>query len=174
MGDTPESRAWTTAVIVLCYVWMEITVNITQSQPRPSAPRSSHFVDSGFNLCLSSALVLPTSTSHLHGDANHRHACRDLLGCAFVKEMPTTPIVKSATSRLPHKAFKAVYTSLRTLPRVLTVSCLIFLLAQYGFTVYNGTKGQFFGVTVKSGEANDADTCTTPHHRSCTPSLNAI
>jgi solute carrier family 45 protein 1/2/4 len=34
------------------------------------------------------------------------------------------------------------------------------VLLQYGFTAYNGAKGQFFGLIVKDGDANGADLCS--------------
>uniref|UniRef100_K3XDH9 Major facilitator superfamily (MFS) profile domain-containing protein n=2 Tax=Globisporangium ultimum (strain ATCC 200006 / CBS 805.95 / DAOM BR144) TaxID=431595 RepID=K3XDH9_GLOUD len=46
-----------------------------------------------------------------------------------------------------------------TLPGSLVAYCVVFFCVEYGYTAYNGNKGQFFGFEVYDGEATGADTC---------------
>ncbi|KAI9996488.1 hypothetical protein PInf_014216 [Phytophthora infestans] len=77
--------------------------------------------------------------------------------CVFAKE--EVPVSKdvglgsdeeapSAMKRIG-EAFSSIFHGLKTLPRTLA----------FGFTAYNGSKGQFFGIEVFGGNATDADVC---------------
>lgn len=56
-------------------------------------------------------------------------------------------------------AFRSIYDGLCTLPSVLVAYCVVFFCIQYGYTAYNGNKGQFFGIEVFKGNATEADVC---------------
>eukprot|EP00644_Phytophthora_capsici_P016185 jgi/Phyca11/115405/e_gw1.28.200.1 len=56
-------------------------------------------------------------------------------------------------------AFASVYHGIRTLPTVLAIYWVGFFFVQYGYTAYNGNKGQYFGLEVYSGVSENADSC---------------
>ncbi|KUF92034.1 hypothetical protein AM588_10004605 [Phytophthora nicotianae] len=88
----------------------------------------------------------------------------------FGKETPLDPSKVDAVStwkRIGH-AFASVYHGIRTLPGVLAIYGVCFFFVQYGYTAYNGNKGQFFGLEVYDGSAENADTCDP-----CTPEQDA-
>lgn len=52
---------------------------------------------------------------------------------------------------LVKKAFESIYTGFKTLPGELFKYCVVFFCVMYGYTAYNGNKGQFFGIEVYDG-----------------------
>ncbi|KAH9164119.1 hypothetical protein AeNC1_018704, partial [Aphanomyces euteiches] len=150
LGDTKDDRTWTTVFVVLCYVWMDITCNLTQ-------------VPIGYSIA--GSLVVSGYISFF-GPAHQ--SIKPFMGmlmaimfvtcmsvCYFVKDEQYIPAVKPDTKQQLKDAFSALY-------------CTIFLLLQYGYTAYNGAKGQFFGIRVKDGIATDADTCGKEGNPACT------
>ncbi|RHY72965.1 hypothetical protein DYB38_005932, partial [Aphanomyces astaci] len=80
--------------------------------------------------------------------------------CWFITEVPLQreegpPIIQGRLQ----DALVAVYTGIRQLPSPLGVYFLLVMLTTYGYTSYNGAKGQFFGLVVKGGTSSGADVC---------------
>ncbi|KAF0698270.1 Aste57867_11101 [Aphanomyces stellatus] len=174
LGDKGDDRTWTTVFVVICYVWMDITVNITQV---PASLIIADFagnrqvtaasIGGGYSIAGSfvvSGFIMFFGPAHQHIQAFLGMLIAIMLittmtVCYFVKEIPYKPAVKPPTGQMLKDAFVAVWVGIRKLPKTLAVYCIVFLLVQYGYTAYNGEKGQFFGLTVKGGIADDADKC---------------
>ncbi|KAF4045088.1 hypothetical protein GN244_ATG02471 [Phytophthora infestans] len=56
-------------------------------------------------------------------------------------------------------AFASVYHGIRALPTALAIYWVAFFFVQYGYTAYNGNKGQLFGLQVYGGVSENADSC---------------
>ncbi|RHY94867.1 hypothetical protein DYB37_009727 [Aphanomyces astaci] len=189
LGDGGGDRTWTTVVVVMCYIWMDITVNITQV---PAGLIIADFaghrqvtaasIGAGYSIAGSFAvsgyiLVFGPAHQSIHlflGMLIGIMLTTTLSVCWFVHETPLIESDDSIIVRPPkyHKirsSLQAVWTGFRKLPKTLAVYCAIMLLVQYGFTAYNGAKGQFFGLVVYRGVAKDADTCGKPNTLPCTP-----
>ncbi|KAF0741463.1 hypothetical protein Ae201684_003148 [Aphanomyces euteiches] len=146
LGDTPDDRTWTTVFVVFCYVWMDITCNLTQ------VPVVLLIADLAGNRQVTAASIsqawsiagsLVVTVFHGYVDGHH---VRVLHECGLVRQGRTIhPAVKPNTKQQLKDAFSALYVGLRKLPKVLAIYCVIFLLLEYGYTAYNGAKGQFFG-----------------------------
>ncbi|CAK4715193.1 unnamed protein product [Aphanomyces euteiches] len=172
LGDTKDDRTWTTALVVLCYVWMDITCNLTQV---PIVTAAS--IGQGYSIA--GSLVV---SGYISFFGPVHQSIKPFMGmlmtimfvtcmhsvCYFVKDEQYIPAVKPDTKQQLKDAFSALYVGLRKLPYVLAIYCTIFLLLQYGYTAYNGAKGQFFGIRVKDGIATDADTCGKEGNPACT------
>ena len=76
--------------------------------------------------------------------------------CLFATETPFVSVDKAMTVK---SAFSSIWTGIRTLPHQLAVFAMIFFCVQYGYTSYNGAKGQFFGTIVFDGDGTNADKC---------------
>ncbi|RLN75080.1 hypothetical protein BBJ28_00010167 [Nothophytophthora sp. Chile5] len=83
------------------------------------------------------------------------------VACIVAKEIPLQKDQndKSSAWKQIKSAFGAIVEGLKTLPGTLIVYCIVFFCVEYGYTAYNGNKGQFFGLEVKNGEADNADDC---------------
>ncbi|KAF0741460.1 hypothetical protein Ae201684_003146 [Aphanomyces euteiches] len=183
LGDTPDDRTWTTVFVVFCYVWMDITCNLTQVPvvlliADLAGNRQVTAASIGQAWSIAGSLVVSGCISFF-GPAHQ--SIKSFMGmlmvimfvccmsvCWFVKEEQYIPTVKVDTKQQLKDAFSALYVGLRKLPKVLALYCVIFLLLQYGYTAYNGAKGQFFGIRVKNGLAPGADTCGTKDYPACT------
>ncbi|KAG9409173.1 hypothetical protein AC1031_019433 [Aphanomyces cochlioides] len=183
LGDTPDDRTWTTVFVVICYVWMDITCNLTQVPvvlliADLAGNRQVTAASIGQGWSIAGSLVVSGYISFF-GPAHQ--SIKSFMGmlmvimfvccmsvCWFVKEEQYIPAVKVDTKQQLKDAFSALYVGLRKLPKVLALYCVIFLLLQYGYTAYNGAKGQFFGIRVKDGLAPGADTCGTKDYPACT------
>jgi solute carrier family 45 protein 1/2/4 len=85
-----------------------------------------------------------------------------VVACIAGKETPLDPASlpqDRSTWKQIGDAFGAIYTGLRTLPGPLIAYCVVFFCVEYGYTAYNGNKGQFFGLVVYDGNATNADNC---------------
>ncbi|KAH9124787.1 hypothetical protein LEN26_008675 [Aphanomyces euteiches] len=190
LGDTgDDNRPWTTVFVVLCYVWMDITCNLTQVPvvlliADLAGNRQVTAASIGQGWSIAGSLVVSGYISFF-GPAHK--SIKPFMGmlmaimfvccmsvCWFVKEEQYIPAVKPDTKQQLKDAFSALYVGLRKLPKVLALYALIFLLLQYGYTAYNGAKGQFFGIRVKDGLATGADTCGTGSNPACTDRQNAF
>ncbi|CAH0487614.1 unnamed protein product [Peronospora farinosa] len=172
----PIDRTWTSILTVFFYLWMDITVNVVQT---PAMLIVADFA--GDRQTTGAALGQAWSTFgsilvavyiELFGAAHKTlHAFMWMLSGAmficvtvavvFAKETPLDPSKVDAVStwkRIGH-AFASVYRGIHTLPRVLSIYGIGFFFVQYGFTAYNGNKGQFFGFEVYGGSAENADSC---------------
>ncbi|EQC29811.1 hypothetical protein SDRG_12357 [Saprolegnia diclina VS20] len=175
LGDAGTHQPMTALVTIVCYVWMDMSVNITQTPVNLivadfAGPRQvlAASIGQGYAIAGSfcvSGYILAFGPAH-----ESIHAFLGMLigvmlltvlpVCLFAKEtplsLPDAPIARC--TRVLH-AFGAVYTGLKTLPRDLVAFCVCFLLVQYGYTAYNGAKGQFFGLVVLDGDASGANAC---------------
>ncbi|CAK4701415.1 unnamed protein product, partial [Aphanomyces euteiches] len=183
LGDKGDDRTWTTVFVVFCYVWMDITCNLTQVPvvlliADLAGNRQVTAASIGQGWSIAGSLVVSGYISFF-GPAHK--SIKSFLGmlmvimfvccmsvCYFVKEEQYIPKVKPDTKQQLKEAFAALYVGLRKLPKILALYAVIFLLLQYGYTAYNGAKGQFFGIRVKNGIATGADTCGTKGNPACT------
>ncbi|KAH9181362.1 hypothetical protein AeNC1_016662, partial [Aphanomyces euteiches] len=166
-----------------CYVWMDITCNLTQVPvvlliADLAGNRQVTAASIGQGWSIAGSLVVSGYISFF-GPAHQ--SIKSFMGmlmgimfvCCmsvvwFVKEEQYVPAVKPDTKQQLKDAFSALWVGFKKLPKVLAIYCLIFLLLQYGYTAYNGAKGQFFGIRVKDGIATGADTCGTAGNPACT------
>lgn len=177
LGDHGEKhRTWTSVLTILFYAWMDITVNLTQT---PAFLIIADFA--GERQTTGAAIGQASSTLgsivvagyiSIFGAAHETlHYFLGMLSvtmlvtvgivCIVAKE---TPLEKSAddvssTSQRILDAFKSIILGLKMLPKNLIVYCFIFFCVQYGYTAYNGSKGQFFGLGILNGTAEGADKC---------------
>uniref|UniRef100_K3WAR4 Major facilitator superfamily (MFS) profile domain-containing protein n=1 Tax=Globisporangium ultimum (strain ATCC 200006 / CBS 805.95 / DAOM BR144) TaxID=431595 RepID=K3WAR4_GLOUD len=175
-GDQGNHRLWTSLLTIFFYTWMDITVNVVQT---PAILLIADFA--GDRQTLGSGIGQASSTlgsimvaGYIYFFGAAHLTLRWFLGmlsvtmitsvgivCVFAKEIPRAkdPLDKITTCSRIVDAFCTIVDGLRTLPRVLIVYCIVFFTVQYGFTAYNGSKGQFFGVEVFDGDSQNADTC---------------
>ncbi|KAF0718374.1 hypothetical protein DYB28_001618 [Aphanomyces astaci] len=177
MGDVRGGarQPWTAVWTVLCYIWMDITVNMTQvpvslilADFAGDRQVTAASIGQGFSIAGSfcvSGYILFFGPAHESIHAFMFMLVGVMLGtalpvCIWAKEEPyTSPADATPRCQQLQQAFAAVYTGLRQLPRVLVSFCVCFLLIQYGYTAYNGAKGQFFGLHVFGGSADGANIC---------------
>ncbi|OQR87247.1 Glycoside-Pentoside-Hexuronide (GPH):Cation Symporter Family [Achlya hypogyna] len=175
-ADQPDkiSRRWTTFFTVLCYVWMDITCNITQvpagliiadfagdRQVTAASIGGAYSIAGSFAV---SGYILFFGPAHESIKSFMTMLIVIMLVttmavCFFVKETPYVPAVARSKTQEIKDAFVAVWTGIRLLPYTLAVYAVIFVLIQYGWTAYTGAKGQFFGIVVKGGKSEGADKC---------------
>ncbi|KAF1792709.1 Major facilitator superfamily domain [Phytophthora cactorum] len=182
LGDFGDNRPWTAWLTILFYTWMDITVNVVQT---PAFLIISDFAGDRQTLGASIGQASSTLGSiwvagyiYIFGAAHL--TLRWFLGmlsvtmlasvgavCVFAKEeVPVSKDVElgpdeeapSAMKRIG-EAFSSIFYGLKTLPRTLAIYCLVFFCIQFGFTAYNGSKGQFFGIEVFGGNSTEADVC---------------
>uniref|UniRef100_K3WAP5 Major facilitator superfamily (MFS) profile domain-containing protein n=1 Tax=Globisporangium ultimum (strain ATCC 200006 / CBS 805.95 / DAOM BR144) TaxID=431595 RepID=K3WAP5_GLOUD len=178
-------RPWTTFLTVILYAWMDITVNIAQ------APAFLMIADfSGDRQTLGSAIgqgwsligsLLVACYISAFGPAHK--SLRWFLGMLSVVMLVTVGIACVAAKETPLKkdendktttwqqvkaVFVNIYRAVITLPASLAVYSIIFFFIGYGYTAYNGNKGQFFGLVVYDGESSGADSCGS----TCTEAQN--
>lgn len=161
MGDSASNRTWTAIFTIFFYLWMDITVNIAAT---PSMLILADFAGerqttaSGVGQAASTLGALVVSGYiEIFGPAHKTlHEFLALLSvvmfitvgavCAFAKERPLEkPLVPISTSEQVKKAFQSIWEGIKSLPQQLAVFGIVFFCIQYGFTAYNGAKGQFFG-----------------------------
>lgn len=188
--DNEEThRPWTAFFTVFFYAWMDITVNVVQT---PTFLLISDFAGDRQTLGASigqgwSTLgsIMVSGYIYIFGAAHK--SLRWFLGmlsvfmmvtviiaCIAAKEKPLRKdqVVQSSSWQQIKVAFGAIYTGLRTLPGVLVAYCIVFFCVEYGYTAYNGNKGQFFGLVVYDGKASGADSCGSDGNPPCTEAQN--
>ncbi|OQR80619.1 Glycoside-Pentoside-Hexuronide (GPH):Cation Symporter Family [Achlya hypogyna] len=193
LGDTPAhllstlpedqvTRKWTTVFVILTYIWMDITLNLTQTplnlliadfagerQVTASSLGNAYSIAGSF---LVSGYIMAFGPAH--------ESVKPFMGMLifvmvvtaaavliFVKEKVFVPLKEVSKSQEIKEAFVSVWTGIRLLPKTLAVYCVIIVLVQYGYTAYNGAKGQFFGLVVKGGSAAGADKCGHDGYPAC-------
>ncbi|OQR97552.1 Glycoside-Pentoside-Hexuronide (GPH):Cation Symporter Family [Achlya hypogyna] len=168
------TRKWTTFFTVICYIWMDITVNLTQvpvnlimadfagkRQVTAASIGGAYSIAGSFAV---SGYILFFGAAHKTIKSFMTMLIVIMLVTTmavviFVKEKQYVPVVARNKSAEIKAAFAAVWTGIRLLPYTLAVYGICFVLMQYGYTAYNGAKGQFFGLVVKDGLATGADKC---------------
>lgn len=185
----PTDRKWTTFLTVFFYAWMDITVNVVQT---PMYLLIADF--SGDRQTLGSAIGTGWSTIgslmvsgyiYLFGAAHKTlkwflamlsitMLVTVTISCIFAKEKPLRKdeIEQVSSWQQVKNAFGSIYTGIRTLPGVLLVYGVVYFFVSYGYTAYNGNKGQFFGLVVKDGVAEGSDTCGSGGNPACTDAQN--
>ncbi|RLN86028.1 hypothetical protein BBJ28_00015861 [Nothophytophthora sp. Chile5] len=169
-------RTWTSILTVFFYLWMDITVNIVQTpamllvadfagdRQTTGAALGQAWATLGAILIAGYIELFGAAYKTLHWFMGMLSVTMFIcVGVAviFAKETPLNPnLVDQASTcgRVKH-AFASVYHGIRTLPKVLAVYWVAFFFVQYGYTAYNGNKGQFFGLEVYGGTAENADSC---------------
>ncbi|RLN10714.1 hypothetical protein BBJ28_00015981 [Nothophytophthora sp. Chile5] len=169
-------RSWTAAFTIFFYLWMDVTVNVAQTPVLLliadfAGPRQTTGAALGQGWSTLGAIVVAGYIQIFGAAYNSLHYFLGMLSLAFAVCVTIaclaareTPLKRTGTTELSTFqtivfAFRSIITGLRSLPGVLTVFALIFFLNQYGFTAYNGSKGQFFGLEVFDGAAANAATC---------------
>ncbi|OWZ19867.1 Glycoside-Pentoside-Hexuronide family transporter [Phytophthora megakarya] len=186
LGDTGDDRPWTAWFTIIFYTWMDITVNVVQT---PAFLIIADFA--GDRQTLGASIGQASSTLGSIGVAGYIYffgaahlTLRWFLGmlsmtmlvsvsavCVFAKE--EVPVSKelelapgeeapSGMKRIT-EAFGCIYNGLKSLPHSLAIFCLVLFCVQFGFTAYNGNKGQFFGIEVFGGNSTEADVCGPSH-----------
>ncbi|KAF1780919.1 hypothetical protein GQ600_18103 [Phytophthora cactorum] len=102
-----------------------------------------------------------TSYALVHGQLSVIMFVCVAVATIFAHETPLDPSkVEQVSAWTQVKgAFYSVWLGIRTLPKVLVVYAIGFFFVQYGYTAYNGNKGQFFGLEVYGGTSTNADSC---------------
>ncbi|GMF44913.1 unnamed protein product [Phytophthora fragariaefolia] len=77
----------------------------------------------------------------------------------FGKEIPLEKTDDVSTCRSIQDSFVTIFKGIRTMPSMLIVYAAIMFFVLYGYSAYNGNKGQFFGFVVYGGTADNADSC---------------
>ncbi|KAF0700422.1 Aste57867_9047 [Aphanomyces stellatus] len=190
-GDTPSSRPWTTAIVVVCYVWTDISLNIamvpTTLLMADVAGRRQVVGAVVTGLSASAGMTLTSVYIAAFGPAHERLgtflsvligllAMTVLTTCVTIVEVPSSSSSSStdATTKTTRAsvvlrtALVAGVRGIQSLPSPLGVYFCLLGLSTYGFTSYNGAKGQFFGLVVQGGNATGADLCGKPLHPACT------
>jgi solute carrier family 45, member 1/2/4 len=172
----PTSRSWTAFFTILFYTWMDITVNVVQT---PAFLLVADFA--GDRQTTGAALgqgwstlgmILVSSYIEIWGAAHLTlHYFLGMLAvvmivtigvvCVFAKEEPLAveEVDQESVWKRIGEAFYSIYKGLKTLPSELITYCLVFFCVVYGYTAYNGNKGQFFGIEVYGGDPQNADKC---------------
>ncbi|KAF1317486.1 Sucrose transport protein sut1, partial [Globisporangium splendens] len=172
----PTHRPWTAFFTVFFYAWMDITVNVVQT---PTFLMISDFAGDRQTLGASigqgwSTLgsIMVAGYIYIFGAAHKTLGwflamlsafmmVTVAISCIAAKE---TPLSKDAVAKTTawdqiKVAFGSIIKGLMTLPGSLIAYCVVFFCVEYGYTAYNGNKGQFFGFEVYDGEATGADAC---------------
>ncbi|KAJ0401886.1 hypothetical protein ATCC90586_009008 [Pythium insidiosum] len=175
LGDRGDAHPWTAALTIVFYTWMDVTVNVVQT---PALLLVADFA--GERQTLGAGIGQASSTlgsllvaGYIQCFGAAHLTLRWFLAMLSVTMLATVGVVAVVARETPRArdlaqgsapmrvlaAFRAIGQGLARLPRVLVVFCAVFFCAMYGFTAYNGSKGQFFGVAVLGGDATDADVC---------------
>ncbi|TMW60102.1 hypothetical protein Poli38472_000144 [Pythium oligandrum] len=173
----PTSRTWTAFFMVIFYTWMDVTVNVVQvpvflmiSDLAGDRQTTGAALGQGWSTLGS---ILISGYIEIFGPAHQSLGyflgmlavimlVSVTLVCVFVKEEPLqeTDAPKESTLKQIGQAFMSIYTGLKSLPAVLAIYSFIFFCVMYGYTAYNGNKGQFFGIEVYGGIPEGADQCS--------------
>ena len=184
--DTPKGdRFWTAFFMILLYAWMDITVNVAHTPAKlliadMAGNRQTSGAAIGQALSVLGNLFVSAHISIWGAPSKHLHAFLGMLSgimlliigsvCLFVKEKPLIKPEESEKRTCTKfvEAFSSIWEGIITLPRDLKIYAVIFLMAKFGFTAYNGMKAQFFGLEVFGGSADRADICGQIGKKACT------
>lgn len=180
LGDYGEGedadRTWTSVFTIFFYAWMDIMVGAVQT---PAMLLVADFA--GDRQTTGAALAQAWSTLgsivvavYIYAFGAPYRTMHWFMGtlsvvmivcvgvaCVFAKETPLDPskVEQVSTFTQTKNAFASVWIGVKTLPKVLMVYATAFFFVQYGYTAYNGNKGQFFGLEVYGGSSDNADNC---------------
>jgi solute carrier family 45 protein 1/2/4 len=175
-GTGTENRKWTAVFTIIFYAWMDITVNIVQTpamllvadfagdRQTTGAALGQAWSTLGSIVVALYIQIFGAAYKSMHyfmGTLSVIMILCIVVATVFAHETPLDPskIEKSSAWVQVKGAFYSVYLGIRTLPKVLVIYGLGFFFVQYGYTAYNGNKGQFFGIEVYGGVSTNADDC---------------
>ncbi|KAL3669753.1 hypothetical protein V7S43_005134 [Phytophthora oleae] len=169
-------RFWTIFFTIFFYTWMDITVNVVQT---PLYLMISDFA--GERQTLASSLgqgwsllgsVMVSGYIYLFGAAHLTlrwflfmlsavMVGTVSIACFFIQERQREKLeqLTESTWLQVKNAFESIYDGFKSLPFELLKYCIVIFCVMYGFSAYNGNKGQFFGIEVYGGSAMGAKTC---------------
>jgi solute carrier family 45 protein 1/2/4 len=182
LGDHGEAssadndRTWTSVFTIFFYAWMDITVNIVQTPAmllvadfagdRQTTGAALGQAWSTLGSIVVAVYIQAFGAAYLTmhwfmGTLSVIMIVCVVVATVFAHETPLDPSkVEQVSAWVQVKsAFYSVYLGIKTLPKVLLIYGVGFFFVQYGYTAYNGNKGQFFGLEVFGGEAASADSC---------------
>ncbi|OQR86944.1 Glycoside-Pentoside-Hexuronide (GPH):Cation Symporter Family [Achlya hypogyna] len=166
-----NEKTLVTVATVLCYLWMDIAVNMVQMASYlliADVAGDRQVVASSIagmysilgQLCVSLFIwTQGPAQAYLKWFFTMLVVfmlCTVLPVCRFVHEDPWKPW-EGATPRT--NVLWSCIHGVKTLPRQLAVYFAAFVMAEYGFISYTGVKGQFFGQHVYNGTKEGADKC---------------
>ncbi|KAG3010462.1 hypothetical protein JG687_00007781 [Phytophthora cactorum] len=183
LGDTGGSkkgeethRFWTIFFTIFFYTWMDITVNVVQT---PLYLMISDFA--GERQTLASSLgqgwsligsILVSAYIYLFGAAHLTlrwflfmlsvvMVGTVSIACFFSQERSRDKLEQLSESSWQQvkSAFESIYDGFKSLPGELLKYCVVIFCVMYGYSAYNGNKGQFFGIEVYGGSPMGAKTC---------------
>lgn len=179
LGDTGtgnENRKATAAFTIIFYFWMDVMVTCCQT---PSMLLTADFAGDRQTLGSSIGLAWAALGSvivavyiqiwgaayltlhYFMGMLCVVMAVSILVCCIFAKETPLdkTEVESGSTWQRAGQAVVDIFLGLKALPTQLVSYAVIMFFVLYGYSAYNGNKGQFFGLEVYDGVATNADSC---------------
>ncbi|EEY69828.1 Glycoside-Pentoside-Hexuronide (GPH):Cation Symporter Family [Phytophthora infestans T30-4] len=175
-GDDDMDRTWTSVFTIFFYAWMDITVNIVQTPAMLlvadfAGDRQTTGAALGQAWSTLGSIVVAVYIRSFGAAYLSMHWFMGTLSvimfvCVavatiFAHEIPLDPSKVEQVSAWTQvkDAFYSVWLGIKTLPKDLIAYAIGFFFVQYGYTAYNGNKGQFFGLEVYGGTATNADSC---------------
>ncbi|GMF32944.1 unnamed protein product [Phytophthora fragariaefolia] len=191
LGDTGDGdsggtdRTWTSVFTIFFYAWMDITVNIVQTPAMLlvadfAGDRQTTGAALGQAWSTLGSIVVAVYIDAFGAAYLSMHWFMGTLSVIMIVCVGVATVFAHETPLDPSKvdqvsawtqvngAFYSVWLGIKTLPKVLVVYSIGFFFVQYGYTAYNGNKGQFFGLEVYGGTSDNADSCNP-----CTDEQNA-
>ncbi|KAF0689496.1 Aste57867_19053 [Aphanomyces stellatus] len=183
-GDTPTDQVYTAVFTVVCYLWMDISVNVLQTSVNLLIADFAGYrqvtafsVASGYDVI---GRLLVSGYIWWFGPAYQTMqwffvmlllvlVATSIPVCIYVVEAPLL-VAPHAPLHVYKEAAMAWFNCFRFLPRQLAVYCVVFVCLEYGFIAYNGVKGQYFGEHVYHGNSTNANTCGD----ACSPDQQAF
>lgn len=173
LGDSGNHRPATTAVMIICYIWMDITVNLIQTPAKClmadfAGDRQVLGASIGQGMCTLGALFVSLYIA-LFGPAYQTIVAfmAFLSGVMIVTNLMVLFFVKEEQLAKPQlsvgeqtkETFRTLNHAIRTMPRELALFAIAFGCVMFGYTSYGGARGQFFGLVVLGGDSLGADIC---------------
>ncbi|EGZ10001.1 hypothetical protein PHYSODRAFT_549315 [Phytophthora sojae] len=177
LGDSgTDNRTWTSVFTIIFYAWMDITVNIVQTPAmllvadfagdRQTTGAALGQAWSTLGSIVVAVYIRAFGAAYLTmhwfmGTLSVIMIVCVAVATIFAHETPLDPskLAQSTAWAQVKGAFYSVWLGIKTLPPVLVVYAIGFFFVQYGYTAYNGNKGQFFGLEVYGGTSENADKC---------------
>ncbi|KAI9980363.1 hypothetical protein PInf_026265 [Phytophthora infestans] len=166
-------RKWTSVFTIIFYAWTDITVNIVQTPAMLlvanfAGDRQTTGAALGQAWSTLGSIVIAVYIDIFGAAYKTMHWFMGTLSVIMIVCVIVACIFAHETPLDPSKVDKSS-AWVQTLPAVLVVYGIGFFFVQYGYTAYNGNKGQFFGFEVYGGSAANADSCDP-----CSDAQNAL
>jgi solute carrier family 45 protein 1/2/4 len=169
-------RTWTSTITILCYIWMDITVNCVQTPAlllvadhAGDRQTTGAALSQGWSML--GALVVAIYIQAFGPAYNSMHWFMGMLSVFMVVCVGTACIVAKEKpldrSTMPQLSFFEglkdvcieIYNGFRTLPKILIVFFVVYFFTCYSNAAYSSNKAQFFGLEVYGGDATYASSC---------------